>query len=66
MVTLTGIVGYVHEFDCITADITSNKHIPSDDGFLCGVKVLNGDILYNMETGDTYKYDLANKTWILQ
>lgn len=66
MVTLTGIVGYVHEFDCITADITSNKHIPSDDGFLCGVKVLNGDILYNMQNGDTYKYDKENKTWLLQ
>ena len=33
---------------------------------LCGVEVVNGDILYNMENGDTYKYDKENKVWLMQ
>lgn len=65
MVSLAGVVGFVQEFDCITSDIDANKHIPKD-GMLCGVEVENGDILYNMENGDTYKYDKENKEWLLQ
>ena len=52
-------------FNCITSDITNNKHIPVDDK-LDGCRVDNGNVLYNMENGDVYKYDLENKRWMLQ
>ena len=65
MITLVNKDNYMKEYNCITADITSNKHIPDSKGNLLGVKVDNGDILFNFETSDTYKYDEENKVWKL-
>ena len=66
MITLSSVDAYIKEFDCITTDITNNNHLPDSNGMLCGVKVENGDILYNMDNGDTYKWDGENKKWLPQ
>lgn len=65
MITLANVTEFMKEYNCITADITANKHIPDAKGNLLGVKVENGDILFNFETSDTYKYDEENKVWKL-
>lgn len=69
MITLAGTSSdYINHFRGLSADVTSNKHLPNSKGIMecTGVKLLNGDELYCMDNGDTYIYDLENKTWILQ
>ena len=59
---------YVNHYRCITSDITANAHLPNTKGCIdsVGVKLINGDELYNMTNGDTYLYDEENKVWIKQ
>ena len=59
---------YVNHYRCITSDITANTHLPNAKGCIdsVGVKLVNGDELYNMTNGDTYLYDEENKVWIKQ
>lgn len=59
---------YVNHYRCITSDITANAHLPNAKGCIdsVGVKLINGDELYNMTNGDTYLYDEENKVWIKQ
>ena len=59
---------YVNHYRCITSDITTNAHLPNAKGCIdsVGVKLVNGDELYNMTNGDTYLYDEENKVWIKQ
>ena len=59
---------YVNHYRCITSDITANAHLPNAKGCIdsVGVKLVNGDELYNMTNGDTYLYDEENKIWIKQ
>ena len=59
---------YVNHYRCITSDITANAHLPNAKGCIdsVGVKLVNGDELYNMTNGDTYLYDEENKVWIKQ
>ena len=59
---------YVNHYRCITSDITANAHLPNAKGYIdsVGVKLVNGDELYNMTNGDTYLYDEENKVWIKQ
>ena len=59
---------YVNHYRCITSDITANAHLPNAKGCIdsVGVKLVNGDELYNMTNGETYLYDEENKVWIKQ
>ena len=59
---------YVNHYRCITSDITANAHLPNAKGCIdsVGVKLVNGDELYNMTNGYTYLYDEENKVWIKQ
>lgn len=59
---------YVNHYRCITSDITANAHLPNAKGCIgsVGVKLINGDELYNMTNGDTYLYDEENMIWIKQ
>lgn len=59
---------YVNHYRCITSDITANAHLPNAKGCIdsVGVKLINGDELYNMTNGDTYLYDEENMVWIKQ
>lgn len=59
---------YVNHYRCITSDITANAHLPNAKGCIdsVGVKLINGDELYNMTNGETYLYDEENKVWIKQ
>lgn len=59
---------YVNHYRCITSDITANAHLPNAKGCIdsVGVKLVNGDELYNMTNGDTYLYDEENMVWIKQ
>ena len=59
---------YVNHYRCITSDITANAHLPNAKGCIdsVGVKLVNGDELYNVTNGDTYLYDEENKVWIKQ
>ena len=59
---------YVNHYRCITSDITANAHLPNAKGCIdsVGVKLVNGDELYNMTNGDTYLYDEENMIWIKQ
>lgn len=59
---------YVNHYRCITSDITANAHLPNAKGCIdsVGVKLVNGDELYNMTNNDTYLYDEENKVWIKQ
>ena len=59
---------YVNHYRCITSDITANAHLPNAKGCIdsVGVKLINGDELYNMTNGDTYLYDEENQVWIKQ
>ena len=59
---------YVNHYRCITSDITANAHLPNAKGCIdsVGVKLVNGDELYNMSNGDTYLYDEENMVWIKQ
>ena len=41
MITLANKTDFIKEYNCITADITANKHIPDAKGNLLGVKVKN-------------------------
>ena len=65
MITLVNKDNYMKDYNCITADITANKHIPDAEGCLCGVKVDIGDALLDMSTSNVYKYDEENKVWKL-
>ena len=59
---------YVNHYRCITSDITANAHLPNAKGCIdsVGVKLVNGDELYNMTNNDTYLYDEENMVWIKQ
>ena len=59
---------YVNHYRCITSDITANAHLPNAKGCIdsVGVKLVNGDELYNMTNNDTYLYDEENQVWIKQ
>lgn len=61
---------FIQHFRCITADITANKHLPNNEGYLsCDngkYHLENGDELYNFSNGDTYLYDEENQVWIMQ
>lgn len=65
MITLANRTEFLKEYNCITADITANKHLPDSDGNLLGIKLDNGDQLFDMETSTAYKYDEENKVWKL-
>lgn len=59
---------YVNHYRCITSDITANAHLPNAKGCIdsVGVKLVNGDELYNMTNNDTYLFDEENQVWIKQ
>lgn len=69
MITLAGTSSdYINHFRGLSADVTSNKHLPNSKGIMecTGVKLLNGDELYTFDDGNVYIYDEENKAWILQ
>ena len=68
MITLANKDNYINHFRGLSADITSNKHLPKPIGVTecTGVKLTNGDELYCMDNGDTYLYDEENKVWLPQ
>ena len=68
MISLANKDNYINHFRGLSADITSNKHLPNSNGVMecTGVKLTNGDELYCMDNGDTYLYDEENKVWLPQ
>ena len=55
--------GQINHFRGLSADVTSNKHLPDSEGKLDGVKLRNGDELYCFDNGDTHIYDEENVRW---
>ena len=62
---------FIQHFRCITSDITSNKHLPNNEGYLsCDngkYHLENGDELAIMDgTQDVYLFDEEHQVWIMQ
>ena len=51
-------------FYCLSTDISLNKHIPNEYGYLCGRYVQNGDELIVMDSSNKYLFDEVHKTWL--
>ena len=69
MITLSGFSGdCVNHFRCLEEDVTNEKHIPNEKGIMecTGVKLLNGDELFCIDSGSGFVYDLENREWLLQ
>ena len=58
---------FIQHFRCIKSDISSNKHIPDNEGYVhCEngeYKLQNGDELTTIDSKEVYVYDLENTKW---